>query len=70
VSILARRRVEHEQHRMGRLRVYLFEDADDLLQLAHQIGLVVQPSGGIDEQNVAALHTGLFESLIGEPGRI
>jgi hypothetical protein len=70
VRVLAGRRVEHEQYRMRRLRIDLLEDADDLLQFRHQIGLVVQPPGRVDQQDVAALGARLFESLESEPGRI
>ena len=37
------------------------------MQLAHQIGFVVQAPGGVDQQNVAALGAGLLEGFVGEP---
>jgi hypothetical protein len=67
VRVLAGRRIEHEQHRMRCLRVDLFKDANDLLQFRHQIGLVVQPPGRVDQQDVGALGAGLFKGLEGEP---
>src|SRR5947207_7824198 len=70
MRVLAGRRVEHEQYRMRRLRLDLFEDADDLLQFAHQIGLVVQPPGRVDQQDVAALVAGLDERVESEPRRV
>ena len=55
---------------MRDFRVNFLEDADDLLQLAHQIGLVVQPPGGVDQQNLGAILPCPFESVIGQPGGI
>ncbi len=46
--------VEHEQHGMRRRSIDLLDHAHDLFQLAHQLGAVLQPAGGIDEQYVDA----------------
>src|SRR6478752_8879836 len=40
--ILSHRGVEHQQHRMRRRGVDLLDDANDLFQLVHQFGLVLQ----------------------------
>ena len=37
---------------MRRLGVDLLDRANDLLQLAHQLGAVLQPAGGVDQQHV------------------
>ena len=50
--VLADGGVEHQQHRMRRLGIDLLHDANDLLQLVHQLGLVLQPPGGVDQQHV------------------
>ena len=52
--VLARRRVERQQHGMRRGGVVLADDADDLGKLRHQLGLVVQPAGGVDQEHVGA----------------
>ena len=54
VGVLADRRVEHQQHRMRRRGIDLLQHAHDLLQLGHQVGLVVQPPGRVDQQDVGA----------------
>ena len=51
-GILPGRRIEHQQHRMGRLLVLLLEDPDDLVKLGHEVRLVLQPPGRVDEENV------------------
>ena len=40
---------------MRRGRILLAHDADDLLQLVHQRGFVVQAAGGVDQQDVGPL---------------
>ena len=62
VRVLTDRRVEHQQYRMRCRGIDLFQDAHDLLQFAHQIGLVVQPPGGVDQQHVGALLARLDEA--------
>src|SRR5258707_11226589 len=53
--ILSHRGIEHQQHRMRRRGIDLLDDAHDLFQFVHQLGLVLQPAGGIDQQYVALL---------------
>ena len=50
--ILSHRGVEHQQHRMRRRGIDLPDDADDFFKLVHQLGLVLQPAGGVDQQHV------------------
>ncbi len=62
--------VEHQQRRVRRAFVLLLEDADDLLELGHQLLLVLQPPGGIDEQDVGAFVLRAFQRLEGDAGGI
>ena len=48
-------RVEHEQHGVRRARVDLLHHAHDLFELGHQLGLVLQAPGGVDDQHVGAV---------------
>ena len=61
VRVLPDRRVEHEEDRLRRGRVEFFNDANDLLQFGHQIGLVLQPPGRVDQQHIGAVAPCLFE---------
>ena len=52
-TVLAGRRVEHEQHlveRAGRA----FDDTAQLLQLLHEVDLRVEATGGVDEYEIGA----------------
>ena len=62
--------VEHQQHRVRRAGVDLLHHAHDLLQLVHQLGLVLQPAGGVDQEHVDALAARLGERVEGEAGRV
>ena len=53
--VLADRRVENEQHGMRRLRIELLHHADDLFELRHQLGAVLQPAGGVHDQQIGIL---------------
>ena len=50
--ILSHRGIEHQQHRMRRRGIDLFDDANDFFKLVHQFGLVLQPARGVDQQHV------------------
>ena len=50
--ILAGGGVEHEQDVVRRLGVEAAEHAADLGQFVHQMGLVLQAPGGVDDQRV------------------
>ena len=51
-GVLAGRRVEDEEDVVGRLGVQAAEHPADLRQLLHQMGLVLEPAGGVDDQHV------------------
>src|SRR3977135_2801082 len=50
--ILSHGGVEYQQHRMRRRRIDLLDDAHDFFELLHQFGLVLQPTGGVDQEHV------------------
>ena len=54
----------------GAVGIDLFQHAHDLLELGHQLGLVLQPPGGVDEQHVGALASRLVQRVEGEAGGI
>ena len=62
MGVLAGRGVEHQQAGMRRRRIELADDAHDLGELVHQVGLVVQAARGVDQQHVAALGPGAVSS--------
>ena len=68
--VLADGGVQHQQRRVRRACVLLLQDANDLLELGHQLLLVLQPPGGIDQQNVGAFGFRAFQRLEGDAGRI
>ena len=68
--ILPDRGVEHEQHRMRRLGVDLPHHPDDLFQLAHQLGAILQSPRGVHQYNVDAKLAGFGQRVEGEPGRV
>src|SRR5579871_757280 len=53
--ILSHRGIEHQEHRVRRRGVHLADDANDLFQLIHQLGLVLQAAGGVDQKHVDCL---------------
>ncbi len=50
---------------MRRTVVLLADHADDLGQLFHQVGTVLQAAGRVDHQKVRAVLMGLFHRVIG-----
>src|ERR1700722_2112185 len=50
--ILSHRGIEHQQHRMRCRSIDLLDDTHDFFELVHQLGLVLQPSRGIDQQHI------------------
>ena len=46
------------------------DDVADLLQLAHQVGLGVQPAGGVDDQDVDAAGQGAVAGVVGDARRV
>src|SRR5690606_6051331 len=68
--VLAGGGVESEQYRVRRRLVLLPEDADDLLQLGHQLGAVLEAPGGVDDQHLNAGGLRLPERVEGEAGGV
>src|SRR4029079_19810304 len=68
--ILPRGGVEHEQHAVRCGLVELFQNAHDLGELRHQIALVLQPPGGVDQEHILAFGAGALQRLIGDAGRV
>src|SRR5260370_233909 len=68
--ILPDRCVEHQQNDMRHGGVDLLHHAHDLLQLVHQHRLVLQATGGVDEQHVYFLAPRLRERVENEPGGV
>src|SRR6476659_6302690 len=50
--VLSNRSIEHQQHGMRGGGVDLPDDTNHLVEFAHQLGLVLQSAGGIDQQHV------------------
>ena len=48
----------------------LGDDAADLLQLAHEVRLRVQPAGGVHDEHVEAAGLGFFAGIVGHAGRV
>ncbi len=69
-GVLPGRRVEGQEHGVRRGLVLLLDDAHDLGKLRHQLRLVLQPAGRVDEQNVAAVGLGLGQGVEGEAGGV
>ena len=70
VRVLPDGRVEHQQHRMRRRGVEFLHRAHQLLQLGHQVGLVLQTPGGVDEQHIGAHRPRLDQRVVGEARRV
>ena len=69
-GILAGRRVEDEEDIVRRFGVEAAEDAADLGQFVHQVGFVLQPPGGVDDQHVLAGRGRLLDAVEHDPGGI
>src|SRR6185503_13597938 len=69
-GVLAPGGIEHQKGGMGSREVLFSQDTDDLLKLRHQIGLVVQPAGSVDDQYVGAAVAGGVESVEGDAGSV
>ena len=62
--VLARHRVDDEQHRGG------LHGAADVHQLVHELAVHVQPAGGIDDEHVLARGRGAVERPAGDVDRV
>src|SRR5262249_23256910 len=67
-GVLAAGGVEHQQHLVRSAVDLLGDDAVDLLQLAHEVSLGVQPAGGIDDQHVELARLGLVAGVVSDAG--
>src|SRR5262245_7043685 len=62
--------VEHEHDAMRSALIELFQHAHNLGELGHEVRLVLQAAGGVDEEHVFAFGARPLERLIGDAGRI
>ncbi len=69
-GILSGRGVEHEQHCVRRVLVVLLQDAHDLGQLGHEVALVLQTPGRVDEQHVDAFRLRALQRLVADARRV
>ena len=68
--VLAGGRVEHEQDVVRRFGIEAAEDAADLGQLLHQVRLVLEAPGGVDDQHVLAGRGRLLDAVEDDPGGV
>ena len=68
--ILPGRRIEHQHHIMRGAEHQLLHHPLDLGQFIHQPGLVLQPTGGVDDEHVAPRCSRLVQRFKGQPSRI
>ena len=69
-GVLAGGRIEHEQDIVRRFGVEAAEDAADLGQFLHQMGLVLEAPGGVDDEHVDALRGRLLDPVEDDSGGI
>ena len=62
--------VEHEQDVVRRFGVEAAEDAADFRQLLHQVRLVLQAAGGVDDQYVLARRGRLLDAIEDDAGGV
>ena len=70
MRVLADRGVEHEQHGVRGFRVDLPHDADDLFELAHELGPVLQPAGRVHHHHVGVELARAGQRVEGKPGGV
>ncbi len=70
MGVLAGGRISTSQRVMRRRGFELLQHLDDLGELGHQVCLVLQAPGRVDQQQIGALGPGLRERIIGEARRI
>src|SRR6516162_510296 len=68
--VLPGRGVEHESHAMRCRRIELLQHAHDLGELRHQVRLVLQPSGSVNNEHIPVVGACALKRLIGNAGRI
>ncbi len=64
-GVLAGGGVHHQDAPVRAAGVVLGQDPLDLFQLLHEVGLGVQPSRGVDEEQIVALRPGPVQGLVG-----
>ena len=69
-AVLAGGSVQHHEGLHIRLRQLPVDDAADLAQLVHQVLLIVQAAGGIDNDHVGPTGFGGAEAVIDHGGRV
>ena len=69
-SVLARRRIEGQENVVRGGRILLLQDAQNLDKLGHQLCLVLQPAGGVDQEHVGAGFFRFFKRFEGEAGGV
>ena len=69
-GILAGRGIEHQKGRMGGIGIELLQHPDDLLELGHQVGLVLQPARGVDDEHVGSLLARRMQRVESEAGGV
>src|SRR4051812_46102470 len=68
-TVLPRRGVEHEQH-LGDLAGLTIGDTANLAQLFHQVGLGVEPPGGVGEHEVGVLRARVLHGVEDHGARV
>ncbi|MEY9187907.1 hypothetical protein ABH987_001535 [Bradyrhizobium ottawaense] len=68
--VLADGGIEHKQHGMRRSVIHLADHTHDLFELVHQLGLVLQPAGGVDQKHVDILLLRRRQRVEGKARRI
>ena len=63
-GVLAGRCVEDQKHVVRGVGIEAAENAADLGQLLHQVGFVLHPAGGVDDQDVDALGGCLLDAVV------
>src|SRR3954447_8067087 len=69
-AVLPGGRVDHEQRLVRRAFEALPDDAVHLGELVHQVRLGVQPTGGVDDDHVAASRLRRLDRVVGDRGRV
>ena len=70
MGILADGRVHHQQTGMGGGFVLFLDDADDLFQFRHQVLLILQPSGGVDDDDILAVLPRVLDGIERQTRRV
>ena len=69
-AVLPGRGVNNQQHLMGRPRHFAAGDAAHLVELGHQVVFGVEPSGGVDDDEIVVALLGGSQRVENDGGRI